>query len=673
MKSIKLLSCEIENFGKFHRESFAFKDGLCAYCRPNGWGKSTLAAFLKSMFYGLSDNRARAQNDRKKYAPWQGGAFGGALHFEYRGKRYRFERFFGKTPSGDIAKLYDAQTKLPCADFGGDLSSLGEKIFGVDKESFERTLYFPQEHAEWEGLSTDVKGKLLNAFSADADETVERALARLDEAERALVKRAPYKGKLDLIEEGLALIQQQKSHLFTAREHIQKTRAEYAQLQTQLQQTENSLREISSRLSQTAEGETNPQLLRFYAEERAVAEEEYAALSSLFIGNPPTLQEVEDLEKQISRYEEVSAYISALQADETQPQDRQTPTKPPQRTVFAAIFAVLFALFGAGLLAFSLPLSLCLFVGSALSLFVALLQKSKREKTPKNPLQRNPAPAIFENSTQTDGTIEGLKIEKQTLERGIEGAFSNFSFSQFYSYQEGTQFLKSRLTAYRSAIQRLHRLQPLQALHSTLSQTTPTQQSQANTASLKLTKTELENHSRDLSMHALRLRAQIEEEEGKADELSLSLAHEEEILQEKSRLQRKLSAIRLAKQCLKQAQENLLSRYLLPVVEGCGRYLNEVCSPLRVQLDGEGNTYAESDSTYRQTQAFSRGARTLISLCVRLALIDELYGETAPFLLLDDPFVDLDDQTLPAVKSLLKSLSARRQVLYFTCRKEMLP
>ncbi len=112
---MKLIACEIENFGKFHRQTLPFKDGLCAFCHPNGWGKSTLAAFIKSMFYGLSDNRTRALhlNDRKKYAPWQGGAFGGALLFEYKGKTYRLERFFGKTPAGDIAKLYDMQTKMP--------------------------------------------------------------------------------------------------------------------------------------------------------------------------------------------------------------------------------------------------------------------------------------------------------------------------------------------------------------------------------------------------------------------------------------------------------------------------------------------------------------------------------------------------------------------------------
>ena len=50
---MKLVSCYIENFGGLHRFSYDFKDGLNVISEDNGWGKSTLAAFLKAMFYGL--------------------------------------------------------------------------------------------------------------------------------------------------------------------------------------------------------------------------------------------------------------------------------------------------------------------------------------------------------------------------------------------------------------------------------------------------------------------------------------------------------------------------------------------------------------------------------------------------------------------------------------------
>ncbi|MBQ3516575.1 MAG: AAA family ATPase, partial [Lachnospiraceae bacterium] len=50
---MRLVSCYIENFGKLHRFSYDFQEGLNVICEENGWGKTTLAAFLKAMFYGM--------------------------------------------------------------------------------------------------------------------------------------------------------------------------------------------------------------------------------------------------------------------------------------------------------------------------------------------------------------------------------------------------------------------------------------------------------------------------------------------------------------------------------------------------------------------------------------------------------------------------------------------
>ena len=75
---MKLISCYIENFGCLHEVGFDFSDGLTCLCEENGYGKSTLAAFIGAIFYGLPDGRRRAsENTRKKYLPWQGGTFGG--------------------------------------------------------------------------------------------------------------------------------------------------------------------------------------------------------------------------------------------------------------------------------------------------------------------------------------------------------------------------------------------------------------------------------------------------------------------------------------------------------------------------------------------------------------------------------------------------------------------
>ena len=92
---MKLLKLHIENFGKLRNLELTPAKGLTVLHHENGWGKTTLAVFIKAMLYGLpaSAKRSLDENERKKYTPWQGGAFGGSLDIEVEGREYRIERF----------------------------------------------------------------------------------------------------------------------------------------------------------------------------------------------------------------------------------------------------------------------------------------------------------------------------------------------------------------------------------------------------------------------------------------------------------------------------------------------------------------------------------------------------------------------------------------------------
>ena len=66
---MKLISCHIENFGKLHDWSHDFTSGSNVFCEDNGWGKSTLASFIKVMFYGFSGDgkHSDTENERHHY------------------------------------------------------------------------------------------------------------------------------------------------------------------------------------------------------------------------------------------------------------------------------------------------------------------------------------------------------------------------------------------------------------------------------------------------------------------------------------------------------------------------------------------------------------------------------------------------------------------------------
>lgn len=116
---MKLLSCHIENFGIFSDFDFTFEEGLTVLYEENGYGKSTLAAFLKAMLYGFPRTGARniTENERKRYDPWQGGKYGGYLEFETAGITYRVTRYFGKTAAKDSFALYDLTNRQGSALF----------------------------------------------------------------------------------------------------------------------------------------------------------------------------------------------------------------------------------------------------------------------------------------------------------------------------------------------------------------------------------------------------------------------------------------------------------------------------------------------------------------------------------------------------------------------------
>ena len=67
---MKLISCYIENFGGLSHYTLNFEEGVTNLCAPNGFGKTTLAEFLRAMFYGFPRKaKTLEKSKRQKYTP----------------------------------------------------------------------------------------------------------------------------------------------------------------------------------------------------------------------------------------------------------------------------------------------------------------------------------------------------------------------------------------------------------------------------------------------------------------------------------------------------------------------------------------------------------------------------------------------------------------------------
>lgn len=149
-------------------------------CEENGWGKSTFAAFIRAMFYGLEGDRKRSieENERKRYKPWQGGVFGGQLVFEIRGKEYFIARIFKDKEANDEFELRDARTNLLSKDY---TNRIGEEIFKINRESFIRTIFIEQSKCETSSTD-DINAKIGHLADNSNDlNNYEAASAKLTE------------------------------------------------------------------------------------------------------------------------------------------------------------------------------------------------------------------------------------------------------------------------------------------------------------------------------------------------------------------------------------------------------------------------------------------------------------------------------------------------------------
>ena len=156
---MKLISLHIENFGTLSDIDMDFRDGTNVILHENGWGKTTLAEFIRAMFYGIEGSRKKEflDNDRTRFQPWNGKYFGGEMTFEVGGKKYKIERNFAEKDKDMTFKLYDAETMIESGDYS---ESLGEELFGVDSESFRRTCFVGTGGLRFTGINSTIGAKV---------------------------------------------------------------------------------------------------------------------------------------------------------------------------------------------------------------------------------------------------------------------------------------------------------------------------------------------------------------------------------------------------------------------------------------------------------------------------------------------------------------------------------
>lgn len=156
------------------------------------------------------------------------------------------------------------------------------------------------------------------------------------------------------------------------------------------------------------------------------------------------------------------------------------------------------------------------------------------------------------------------------------------------------------------------------------------------------------------------------EEIDRIDELSVE---KEKLCEKLEKLSERLSVIQKTKSYLSEAKDLLTSKYLSKTKTAFDRYIDIIGkeSEELFTMNTSFEVMKNERGTLRDTEAYSRGTRDLYALAARLALVDSLYEDESPFIILDDPFAHFDDGKLENALSLLRLISNQRQIIYITC------
>lgn len=227
---------EITAFGGLKDVLITPTSGINLFTAPNESGKSTLAAFIKFIFYGFAGTRVQSvlDNEKKKFLPWDMQHVAGAIVLKTSRGRYRIERTFA-LPARDNVTVIDTTTGKQV--FAGLCP--GEQFFGVGEEVFAKSIFFGQLSVPQSG-DDNLAEQLRNLiFSADEQTSLTKAYKRIKDARNALVSRT--NGKIPALKqehESLSIefskAESQNTQIFFAQKQLNRVSMDVVEKQSKL-------------------------------------------------------------------------------------------------------------------------------------------------------------------------------------------------------------------------------------------------------------------------------------------------------------------------------------------------------------------------------------------------------------------------------------------------------
>ena len=625
------------SFGKLEGESLRFHDGLNVIYAPNESGKSTWCAFIRAMLYGIdSSERAREGYlpDKQRYAPWSGAPMEGSMDLRAEGSDITLQRrtTVRSAPMRDFSAVYTG-TNTPVEGMTGQ--NCGELLTGVSKEVFRRSAFIAQGGVAVSG-SPELEKRIQQIVSSGDEQT---SYSEAENRLRTWQHRRRYhrKGLLPVLEGEMDEAQRLLSDIGTSADSVREMEGQLQQLQQRCNDLEQSVAEARKKqrndaLQKLREGRADVQRRN---------DDHDAALAELS-RRREALQRSEFGDRSREELEaEVSGDMDSLEEIREDTGHRFALFPAVAFSVLAILLAALYGLWT------KLPYIL----GAGFMCVGAIIFFLRYSRI------RQAAQRAFAEQERI------LRKYKVSIPEDVPEVYTDFCALEDAVLEGAAEEKRSR-DRYDHAVEELHRLED----------------AAVNELDFAGGDTEAARLSRMLHtarQEASALAAKISGLNGRLSAMGDPMVVASSLRDKQTQyqmIQSEYDAITLAQELLREADQEIQSRFS-PALSGlAAKYMNEMTGgryeDVLVGQDFSARTRVQGDTVARDAEFLSAGTADLMYLAVRLAVCELALpdGEPCP-LILDDALVNLDETREAQAMSLLKRIALKRQVILFTCRK----
>ena len=666
---MKLVKCYVASFGKLQNFTYDFNSELNTIKEENGWGKSTLATFIKSMFYGLNDSKRNvAENERVKYRPWGSNEkFGGYVQFVWGNKEYKIERFFGSKESEDTVMLFDVATCKPYSN----TENLGKRIFEIDEDGFLSTTYFSQKDFQVKS-NTSLTAKFNAVCEVQDTDAFDRAVAKLEEK----AKTFKYRGEKGIINDCKREIYYLNDEIERSNRAVQTVallKKDAEVLQQEVNELQKQSKILTEKVGLAGKAEAAAIKRSRYEKlllEKKVLDEDFSDASSVIGNNSVSENDVNTYQQKLNEIGVLTSRAESIKTDIVSLEKytiEKVKTKKTSAIDIALLIAATTLLLG-GIILCALNVSVIVGVIVAVLGVALYLPTIIKLVKPKKDNSVNPYQELLETKRiELDKTL-AQKIE---LENFVDVFINRFNLGEKYDRVTSLEYIKKIIRASAEIKQKLNavNLELVELEKSKGEFLTVTE----NTQSLTALNSELNRVQNEYSRKTVELankRSSINTHEEFASKVPEFEGKKAELNEKIARCEEEYDLLNKTVKFLKQADENLKIKYRAPLQNSLKKYYELVTnSDKEVNIDIDLKVTIGENSGQKVTDYYSKGYQNLFEICKRFALTDVLFTGEKPFIILDDPFYNLDDKKLSAALELLKSLSNEYQIIYLVCHE----